>query len=145
KALAGYGYLLLPSRQIYIQDARRGSGHKFSSRRDFKTDARLFGQTGYRMIQADPDQLPDLFERVEHLYGLLYLKKYPALNPQFTDKWLKNGHSEGWLNLYCLHAPDGRIDGVAGYLKRDEIMTTPVVGHDTALPQEIGLYRMLTR
>lgn len=31
-----------------------------------------------------------------------------------------------------------------GFFCRDGVMTTPLFGYDTALPQELGLYRMLS-
>lgn len=138
------GFLLLPSRQIYIQDARQNNGRRFTARRDFKHDAKLFAQTGYRVCRPDPDRDPQVFERVEHLYGQLYLEKYTTLNPQFSSRWLRNGYQDGWLSLFCLVSPEGRIDGVAGCVRRGDTMTTPVLGYDTALPQSLGLYRMLS-
>lgn len=137
------GYLLLPSRQIYIQDASSDDGCRFSRRRDFKNDARLFAETGYRVCRPGLDSEPVPFERMEYLYGRLYLEKYTMLNPQFTSRWLSNGHDDGWLNLFCLESSEGKIDGVAGIVRRGDTMTTPVLGYDTLLPQSRGLYRML--
>lgn len=138
------GHLLLPSRQIYIQDARKEGGSRFRARRDLKQDARLFAQSGYTVCRPDPDCDPEVFDRLERLYNLLYLEKYTALNPRFTGRWIRNGCREGWLDLTCLVTEDGRIDGVAGCLRRGDTMTTPVLGYDTALPQSLGLYRMLS-
>ena len=39
------------------------------------------------------------FQRIEHLYTLLYLDKYSTLNPQYSAQWLQRGHAEGWLEL----------------------------------------------
>ena len=138
------GYVLLPSRQVYIQDARQDQGRRFSAHRDFKRDARLVAQRGYRVCSPDPDRNPGVFERLENLYGQLYLEKYTPLNPQFTSRWLQNGFQDGWLKLFCLTSAEGRIDGVAGVVRRGDTMTTPVLGYEMALPQSLGLYRMLS-
>ena len=138
------GFLLLPSRQIYIQDARQDGGSRFRARRDLKQDARLFAHSGYAVSRPDPDRGPEVFDRLERLYNLLYLEKYTPLNPRFTSRWMRNGCRDGWLDLTCLVTGDGRIDGVAGCLRRGDTMTTPVLGYDTALPQSLGLYRMLS-
>ena len=43
-----------------------------------------------------------------------------------------------------LRHPDGHLDGIIGYVKRNGAITFPLVGYDTSLPQNIGLYRMLS-
>jgi len=142
--LRAAGYLLLPSRQIYVQDARQDQGRSFSCHRDYQHDARQVRRSRYRICRPDKDADGTLFERIETLYNLLYLDKYTPLNPQFTSQWLRNGHRDGWLNLVCLISPEGSIDGVAGYIQRGDTMTNPVFGYDTALPQALGLYRQLS-
>ena len=142
--LARAGYLFLPSRQIYVQDARHGNGHQFSKRRDSKQDSRLLARSGYRVSRPDSEQDSAVFDRLEYLYGQLYLDKYTRLNPQFTSQWLRNGCQDRWLNLFCLVSPEGRIDGVAGMIRRGATTTTPVLGYDIELPQSLGMYRMLS-
>jgi hypothetical protein len=138
------GYLLIPSRQIYVQDCRQDQGRSFTRHRDYKQDTRLVSTSSYRICRPDRDTDQAFFERLEWLYNQLYLEKYTPLNPQFTARWMQNGHRDGWLDLIGLVSPEGRIDGVAGYVQRGDTMTTPVLGYDTALPQSIGLYRMLS-
>lgn len=41
--------------------------------------------------------------------------------------------------------PDGRIDGEVGWFTSSAVISAPIVGYDTALPQRTGLYRQLTR
>jgi len=85
------------------------------------------------------------FERIEQLYNLLYLDKYCTLNPHYSAQWLQRGHAEGWLELRALRNPEGRIDGALGWFANNSLISAPIVGYDTALPQRTGLYRQLTR
>jgi hypothetical protein len=138
------GYLLLPSRRIYFQDAREGDARSVTSHRDYRHDARLLKRSGYRICRPDADAGPELFDRLETLYNRLYLEKYTPLNPHFTSQWMRNGCRDAWLNLICLVSTGGSLDGVAGYVQRGDTMTNPVFGYETALPQSVGLYRMLS-
>ena len=47
--------------------------------------------------------------------------------------------------MRALRSPEGRIDGALGWFVNSAVISTPIVGYDTALPQRTGLYRQLTR
>lgn len=143
QALGASGYLPVPSRQVYLFDGRRGSASAYLRRNNTKVDASLVSRSGYRVIPAVQCNHLD-FDRMAWLYKLLYIDKYCDLNPQFTAKWLKLGHEQGWLELHLLRSPKGEIDGVLGLFGTECLITAPVVGYDTSLPQRLGLYRMLT-
>jgi hypothetical protein len=49
------------------------------------------------------------------------------------------------LQLKVLKNDQGRIDGVVGWFTNGDILTAPVVGYATELPQRLGLYRLLTQ
>ena len=72
----------------------------------------------------------------------MYLQKYSYQNPQFRPVFLELGIRTGWLEVFVLER-DGRIDGVLGFYSFNGALTTPMVGYDTALALETGLYRML--
>ncbi len=142
--LEALGYLPIPSRQVYLFDGRDGDRSAFLRRRDCRQDARLLARSDY--VQVAGEALADAdYPRIEHLYNLLYLEKYCPLNPRFSAAWLRAGQRDGWLGLTALRSPAGRIDAVLGWFANERIMTTPVVGYDTALPQKLGLYRLLSR
>jgi hypothetical protein len=142
--LAALGYVSVPSRQVYLFDGRAGRKSPFLRRHNTRIDAILLRRTDYEIVLghelADSD-----YPRLEHLYNLLYLEKYCPLNPQFSADWLRLGQRDGWLELTALRTPQGRIDGVLGWFGNGSILTAPVVGYHTALPQKTGLYRLITQ
>lgn len=84
-----------------------------------------------------------IFRESLSLYKLLYLEKYSYHNPQFTERFIAAAMASGTLRLYGLRK-EGRLNAVMGYFCRNGIMTTPLFGYDTAVPQSVGLYRMLS-
>jgi ATP-grasp domain/Acetyltransferase (GNAT) domain len=133
------GYRLIPARSVLFFDAASGA---FKRKVDFKRDLKLLNSGGYKIRKLGRPK-PEELERVCELYGLLYLKKYSYQNPQFTPKFLELGLQTGWLEVFVLES-DERIDGALGFYQRDGTLTTPIVGYDTRLPLDTGLYRMLT-
>lgn len=142
-ALDAAGYVMVPSRQVYLVDGRAGDAAPFLRRRDVRRDRRLLGDGVYTEVRGEALADAD-FPRLEALYRMLYIEKYCHLNPQFSADWLRAGHRDGWLELVALRGRDGRLDGVVGLVRRDDTLAVPVVGYDTALPASLGLYRRLT-
>lgn len=104
-------------------------------RKRWRRDLRLIERNGYTVVEPGPNEAA----RIVELYNLLYLDKYSRNNPQFTERFI------GEMPFsYRGLVKDGRMDGVLGYFRRDGVMTTPIFGYDTGLPQRIGLYRMLS-
>lgn len=144
RRLADLGYVAIPSRQVYLFDGRAGEAADFLRRHNTRLDAGLLRNTPYRPVPGESLEEAD-YARLEQLYNLLYLEKYCPLNPQFSADWLRAGQRDGWLELSALRGPEGRIDAVLGWFSNTHILTAPVVGYDTALPQKLGLYRLITR
>lgn len=134
------GYVLAPSRQVYLFDGRQPSYLEHAnSRRDLKL---LAGTLEFRAVEHDEFQSSD-FARVRELYDLLYLHKYSFHNPQFTERLLRIWHESGMMRFFGLRNESGRLDAVVGMFSLNGVLTAPVVGYETSLPQELGLYRML--
>jgi glutathione synthase/RimK-type ligase-like ATP-grasp enzyme len=133
------GYRLVPARSVLFVDTITGD---FKRKADFKRDVRLLNSSGYSIRKLERPK-PEELERVCELYGLLYLEKYSFQNPQFTSKFLEPGLKTGWLEIFVLERDD-RIDGALAFYQRGDALTTPILGYDTKLPLETGLYRMLT-
>lgn len=142
--LRALGYLAVPSRQVYLFDGRAGPDSTYLRHHNCRLDATLLRRSGYRVESAETVAAAE-FERLEQLYNLLYLDKYSPLNPHYSAAWLQQGLRDGWLELRVLRSACGRIDGVAGWFSSDTVISAPIVGYDTALPQRSGLYRQLTR
>ena len=138
-ALRAAGCRPVFSRSIYFQDPATAYVQR---RPDYKRDLRLLEQSPYTVVDA-ADLGPADAARIVALYNLLYLRKYSGYNPQFTEAFIKLALAERLLTIKGLRR-DGRLDGVLGYVARGGLITAPLFGYDTGLPQPLGLYRMLS-
>lgn len=132
------GWRLLPSRQVYVTD---DLGKDSAPRRDTRRDRRLLETTPYRIDRLETLRPGDT-ERIAELYALLYLQRYSTLNPAYTAAFVAMTHASGALAYRGLRDEDGQLAAVVGCLHRGDVLTTPIVGYDTARPAEEGLYRM---
>lgn len=144
QCLETLGYMSIPSRQVYLFDGRAGSQAPFLKHHNNRLDATLLRRSSYEVVPGTALSEAD-FKRIEHLYNLLYLDKYCTLNPHYSAQWIQRGQHEGWLEVRALLSPEGRIDGALGWFANSSVISTPIFGYDTALPQRVGLYRQLTR
>jgi len=142
--LAGLGFRMVPSRQVYLLHPSDPAATNSKARWLVKRDYGLLAKHGYETV--GPDRLTEAdMPRLAELYRLLYLDKYSTYNPQFGAPFLELAWRQKLLELHAIrHIDTGRIDAVLGFYCRSGVMTTPVFGYDTALPQERGLYRMLS-
>ena len=139
------GFIAVPSRQVYLFDARQQAPVPiFSKRHNNKLDTRLLRKTSLQQVDGDAFTDAD-FTRAEHLYQLLYLDKYSRLNPQYTAAWLRAGRDHGWLSLCGLRPSGGKLIGVVGWFELDGVISAPIVGYDTTADSRMGLYRLLTQ
>lgn len=136
------GACLVPSRQVYILHPADPTGHNAKARWLLKRDYALIERHGYTIDGPGQIRESDV-PRIEELYGKLYLEKYSRFNPDFSGEYIRLALRDGILQLHGLRR-EGRLDAVLGFFGRDGVMTTPLFGYDTALPQELGLYRMLS-
>lgn len=135
--LRSLGYDLVLSRQVWYMDPVASL-----KTRQCKEDVRVLKKTGYEVVSGK-DLSDDELHRAVHLYELLYLQKYSYYNPQFTIEFLKLARDQETLHLYGLKK-DGQLNAIMGFFVRNGAMTQPLFGYDTSLPQEEGLYRLLT-
>lgn len=144
RLLRGLRCRFVPSRQVYLLRTCDPDFGNAKSRWLLKRDRVLASRHGYVAVGPDDMTAADI-PRIAELYKLLYLDKYSLHNPQFTARFLEMALTEGTLDLHGYR--DGRtgsLDAVLGFYAREGAMTTPLFGYDTSLPQEIGLYRMLS-
>jgi hypothetical protein len=131
------GYQMVLSRQVWYMDPAEAA-----RTRQYKEDRRELRDHPYEIVEGQHLSDAEL-ERAVQLYNWLYLDKYSPYNPQFTPAFFRLARDRELLRFRALRQ-EGRIDGIMGYFVRNGLMTQPVFGYDTALPQERGLYRLLT-
>lgn len=137
EVLKQINYEMVLSRQVWYMDPAEAA-----RTRQYKEDARVLRKHGYEVVEGKELSDDDL-HRAVHLYNLLYLEKYSYYNPQFTFEFLKLSRDKGALCLRALKR-DRQMNAVMGFFIRNGAMTQPLFGYDTTLPQEEGLYRLLT-
>ncbi len=132
------GYRKIFSRLVFYKDVSKETPWQM---RDTQNDLKLARRSLLTWRPACEWSEPD-WQRAAELYHLLYIRKYTPLNPQFSRLYLSHFEQHlGWLR--GLFQADTMV-GVIGSVQRRTIMTTPVLGYDTALSPKLGLYRLLT-
>ena len=137
-ALKGINYDLVLSRQVWFMDPAESV-----ISRGYKEDRRVLRYHKYELVDGRDFSDDDLNRAVE-LYNELYLEKYSYYNPRFTFEFMKLAQDAKTLHMRALKC-DGKMDGVFGYFTRNGAMTVPLLGYDTSLPKQAGLYRLLTQ
>lgn len=136
------GYQLIGSRQIYLFNPNERSAMRSKMRWRLKQDFQLITKQGYELIDNSQITQQDI-PRIVELYNYLYLDKYSLHNPQFNQEFIKLVlQNPAWR--FQAFKKNNQIDGVIGFYEINGVMTTPILGYDTSLPQEHGLYRMLS-
>lgn len=138
EALKNSNYRMIAARQIFFTDTQKE--HIFESRL-FKSDLKLLQSSEYEII--DSGQLTkDEAARMLELYREIYICKY-SLHPQLNLNYVQWALNAQILKFKAIKK-DGMIDGIAGYVCRNGIMTCPFFGYDKTKPQQDGLYRILS-
>lgn len=137
--LKNLGCFLSASRQVYIFDP---SSNHYLKRNNCKNDLRLLKKSSYTIVEHGALNEND-YQRIVELYNMLYLEKYSVHNPQFNYEFIKLAHQKRTLIMMGFRNSVGKLDGIIGYFKVGNIITAPLVGYDTRIPKEKGLYRLL--
>jgi hypothetical protein len=138
-ALRARGAILLPSRQVYLFS----NIHRLArSRSNLKADFDLLARTTLERCD-DASITPADYPRCEQLYAMLYLQKYSRLNPAYRAGFIEAWHRARLLRLTGFRDRAGVLQAIVGTFERDGVITAPLVGYDTNLPQRLGLYRLL--
>lgn len=138
QVLLSHNFLLVPSRQIYIQDL---SLSNYAQKRDVKNDVKLLKNTTYEYVQEN--ELASETHRIIDLYNQLYLRKYSIHNPHFTVEFVKNALKNPLFTFEGFRNEQGVLDGVSCRFELDDIMTVPIIGYEMQRPLSDGLYRLL--
>jgi hypothetical protein len=136
--LVAGGWRLVPARRIYLVDPRDAAVWRHNH---LKRDRKLLKDRTVEVVGPDDLDATDL-PALRAAFRQLFLGKHCALNPDYTAEFFSLCHRWRFLDLFALrHA--GRPVGVLGVYERHGWVTTPLIGYDTSLPQDLGLYRRL--
>lgn len=138
KALVADGWVLVPSRQIWVLD---DLAREWLPCHNHSNDRRLVARSPLHIGDLSCPEEADT-RRIAELYAMLYIGRYSALNPILTKAFIKTSAQTGMITYRVARDPDGVIQAVAGMWKRGSTMTPPVVGYNTGRPREDGLYRI---
>jgi hypothetical protein len=138
-ALRALGFMLIPSRQVYLFSDLRSKARRHEN---LKRDLRLLRDTPLQCIDQ-PAFSDEDYVRIADLYGQLYLDKYSRLNPQYTARFMQRWHQAGLLTFRVFKDADGATQAAVGMFRQGDTITAPIVGYNTALPRSLGLYRLL--
>lgn len=135
-SLCRTGLQMLPSRLVFHQDPRHDD---FWRIRNVRHDVALAARTPMMSRPLTIEDCP----RIAELYWMLYGHKHSTLNPQFRSEWLAHGIQSGVFRGDGIEQEGQLVAAFLSYCVAD-VMTNPVFGYDTTLPQELGLYRRLS-
>ncbi|MEO1590855.1 MAG: GNAT family N-acetyltransferase [Cyanobacteria bacterium J06632_22] len=144
-ALQKQGYRMVGSRQVYLYDPARPqltSKQAARTAKNIRRDLSHLTVGHHRRVTVTELSSADAAKMAD-LYTSLYLKRYCDNNPQFTPAFVALAQQSGFLEMIALEQND-RLEGVAGFYRLNGIMTAPLLGYDTQLPQDCGLYRILS-
>jgi Acetyltransferase (GNAT) domain len=137
-ALQKAGWQLIPARMVYLCDPQQSAVWKHNH---IKQDAKLLASAEFELRRPDQMTAAELPE-LRALYRQLFIEKHSRLNPDFTLAFFELCLESGFLDLYGLRL-QGKLVGVLGLYEQNGWITTPLIGYDTSLPQEKGIYRCL--
>ncbi len=138
-ALRSLGFEMVPSRQVYLFDRLDSLPRRHAN---LSRDMQLLHRTPLQKIGPGDFHAND-HARIAHLYANLYLNKYSRLNPQYTEYFMHRWQEAGLLEFHGLKDAGGVLQAVVGLFRQGNVITAPIVGYNTALPQDLGLYRLL--
>jgi len=137
--LKDLGYLLVPSRQVYLFDSVDANA---STHINLQRDLRLLRSHPFVHSPSREWSKQD-FHRAQTLYEALYIEKYSRFNPRYTARFLQAWAQVGLLSLGGYRDGQGVLQAVLGTFGCAGTVTAPIVGYNTKLPQKLGLYRIL--
>lgn len=139
KALENSKFELIACRPVFFLDTKNEETFKA---RMFKSDLKICKSSQYEVINNDQIKFED-YGRILELYRELYITKYTKYSPQLNLNFIELAVKNKILNMKALRK-DGKIDAVMGYFARNGVATSPIFGYDTSLPQDLGLYRIIS-
>lgn len=138
--LIAQGWQLWPSRQVYIFDPKHAAD--WANRRNNQIDQKLLRSTSLTLVEPDDFTQFDS-QAMETLYTQLYVEKHSQWNAHYNAAYFAQAIGRKWLSFYGFRDSSDRLVAFIGVFEDDKTMTTPMLGYDTSLPQNLALYRLL--
>lgn len=139
-ALGLAGARMIFSRVVTWQDPQSG---EVIRNRQLRNDRKKWSKEGWEIRPVGPDS-EDGAAAWRGLYAALYLEKYSAWNPDFTERFFREAAVGGFVRMEELRDAAGELRGVWGWWARDGVMTQPVFGYDPAGPWGAKPYAALS-
>jgi hypothetical protein len=139
KALKKQKFDLIPSKQIYYTNTNE---NWVFETRIVQSDLKLLKKSDYHIVNHD-ELTEEEIPTIHTLYTGLFQDKHSKLTPKFTQQFFHLAFKSKLLDLKVLRK-EGKIDGILGAMIRQGILFCPVIGYDTTLPPNTGLYRLLS-
>jgi len=142
QALAGLGFVRLPSRVVYEFDGRpnqqQAAGLKTPSH--LARDLKQLDKSGLRVCRPKTISMEQA-GKLRQLYQRIYLDKYSPLNAQYTDRFFFDVVNTGVMRLVTLEAA-GEWMGFALLMQVGEQASVPALGYSTDC-EALGGYRLV--
>jgi hypothetical protein len=132
------GWMLLPARQVWVTD---DLARDWRPRSHTKADVRMLRRSGLA-LERPARIAPADAARIASLYHQLYVARYSAINPRFTPAYVMMSAETGLLSYSLLRDSKGEVMAFAALAEADGVGTVPLMGYDTARPQDEALYRI---
>lgn len=135
-------YRMIPCRQVYLYDPATHPTSDIHVLRKQKKDTNRISSRQYE-VEVVEELKPEESERCLELYRNVYVGKYTKYSPLYTEEFLRSALKNKTIKLKLLKK-NGTIYGVTGFLQKNNYLLVPFFGYDTSVPQDEGLYRMLS-
>lgn len=139
KVLKEAGFVLVPSKQVYIFDEAL---FPYTRRSNTNKDLALLAQSAYRRRrnhEIKDEELPRLAE----FYISLYIDKYSKDNPQYTSAFIAHAIESPYFDVEVFDDESGQVVAMGVRYRMGRSLTLQMIGYDRSMPKSAGLYRLV--
>ena len=128
--LESEGFQKIVSRQVYIVDPKK---EIYKKKKAFKEDLRLSRKRKEYAWIKSTDLSREEIERVKKFYDDLYIQNTP-LSIHTSYSFFEKSIQENGLVIFSKKG--NQIEACFGYINKNGIMTSPIIGYNFELPQK---------
>jgi hypothetical protein len=137
KTLRLRNFILVPTRVVYIFDARSG---KLAKSSHLDRDRRSLKKSGFDVKIYEPVSQCDLYQ-IHRLYQQIYIEKHSKLNPDYTHAFFNDMLDDPQMSYLRIY-DDNHLVAFALLYKKIDRLVVPAVGHRN-INENKGYYRFL--